>query len=422
MKITIHRGINQIGGCITEITTETTKIFIDLGHNLPKGDKPAIDENANKEAIEKLTKDCNAIFYTHYHGDHIDLFKFVSKTIPQYIGEIAKQVMLVKYKILAKSPRIKNITAEDVAKLDAFKTFKAKDNIKVGDISVTPYFVSHSACDSYMFLVESGEKRILHTGDFREHGYLGNGLEKCLNTFIIEKGVDVLITEGTMLSRVQEKVKSEKDLLIDVLRLINIPKHKYIFVLCSSTDIDRLASFHTASKMCEKNFLHDEYQGDVLKIFSETLGNERTDSIFNFDKAYLFDKIDEAEFEIDKHFGFCMLIRSSQLKLVKKLLEQLPQEESLLIYSMWDGYINENVKNGENLIQNYLNIWNLFENKEKIHTSGHATAETLAKVCELVNPRKAIIPIHSEHSADFAKLDISDSLKEKIITSQFFQF
>jgi len=101
MKITIHRGINQIGGCITEISTEKTKIFIDLGHNLPKGDKPVNDTKANKETIKELTKDCKAIFYTHYHGDHIDLYKFVPDTIPQYIGEVAKQVMLCKSKALA---------------------------------------------------------------------------------------------------------------------------------------------------------------------------------------------------------------------------------------------------------------------------------------------------------------------------------
>ena len=38
MKITIHRGLNQIGGCITEIQSLSgTKILIDLGHNLPDG-------------------------------------------------------------------------------------------------------------------------------------------------------------------------------------------------------------------------------------------------------------------------------------------------------------------------------------------------------------------------------------------------
>lgn len=253
MKITIHRGIDQIGGSITEIATETTKIFIDLGRNLPKGDNPTEDKNASKEVIEKLTKDCNAIFYTHYHGDHIDLYKYVPETIPQFIGEIAKQVMICKSKRLAKLPAKTNITEKDVEKLESFKTFKAKDKIKIGDVSITPYFVSHSACDSYMFLIEANGKSVLHTGDFREHGYLGKGLIPTIETYIAKRGIDVLISEGTMLSRLQEKVKHENDLKVEATKLLK--KYKYSFILCSSTDIDRLASFHDASKLCGRSFL-----------------------------------------------------------------------------------------------------------------------------------------------------------------------
>jgi ribonuclease J len=138
MKISIHRGINQIGGCITEIATATTTILIDLGHNLPKGDKPAEDENASIKAIAALTKGVAAIFYTHYHGDHLDLFKYTPEGIEQYIGEVAKEVMLVKYKKLANAPVIENVTIDDLKKLEAFKTFKAGDKIKTGDI--TPDF------------------------------------------------------------------------------------------------------------------------------------------------------------------------------------------------------------------------------------------------------------------------------------------
>ena len=39
MRIKIHRGIDQIGGCITVIQSASgTKILIDLGHNLPEAD------------------------------------------------------------------------------------------------------------------------------------------------------------------------------------------------------------------------------------------------------------------------------------------------------------------------------------------------------------------------------------------------
>jgi ribonuclease J len=97
---------------------------------------------------------------------------------------------------------------------------------------------------------------------------------------------------------------------------------------------------------------------------------------------------------------------------VKELLEQLPDEQTLLIYSMWSGYLERKNQNPD-----YVKLYNLFEQTEKLHTSGHASRETLAKVCALVNPTTAIIPIHSECSNDFTTLDISEELKRKVITS-----
>ncbi len=36
MKVIIHRGAHQIGGCITEVQSDNgTKIIIDIGENLP---------------------------------------------------------------------------------------------------------------------------------------------------------------------------------------------------------------------------------------------------------------------------------------------------------------------------------------------------------------------------------------------------
>jgi len=210
----------------------------------------------------------------------------------------------------------------------------------------------------------------------------------------------------------KEKVKHENDLKIDAIKLLR--RYKYSFILCSSTDIDRLASFHEASKKSGRSFLCDSYQKEILDIFTTNAISE----LFKFDNAYFYKHHHEKQFVAIREKGFCMLVRSSQIKIIKDLLESgyLPAEDTLLIYSMWDGYINENVKEGENIIQDYLNIWNLFKNKEKIHTSGHASPETLAKVCELVNPKTAIIPIHSEHSEELVNI-VADKQKEKIITA-----
>ena len=44
MKIKIHRGLDQIGGCITEIWTDSSRVFIDFGQNLPGNGKTATPE------------------------------------------------------------------------------------------------------------------------------------------------------------------------------------------------------------------------------------------------------------------------------------------------------------------------------------------------------------------------------------------
>lgn len=251
MNIIIHRGSNQIGGCITEIATDETRFFIDFGQNLPDNKGVINDKLAALEAVAQLTEGVSAIIYTHYHGDHVGLFPFVPNRVKQYIGEVALKVMLAKHS------HIEN--GKDLDKLNSFKTFRSGHSFLIGkDIRITPYFVSHSACDSNMLLIEAAGKRILHTGDYRNHGYLGKGLTKVIKAYIGQ--VDVLITEGTMLSRGNERVQHESQLKQDFIALMK--QYKNCFVVCSSTDLERLATIHAAHKETKPTapFICDEYQ------------------------------------------------------------------------------------------------------------------------------------------------------------------
>lgn len=80
MNIKIHRGLEQIGGCITEIFTDTSRIFIDFGQNLPGCGKPSTpeeDENLVKTILSYNNKKHEAIFYSHGHEDHVGLFEYI---------------------------------------------------------------------------------------------------------------------------------------------------------------------------------------------------------------------------------------------------------------------------------------------------------------------------------------------------------
>jgi len=413
MKITIHRGIDQIGGCITEIATKKTRILIDLGQNLPNGEGNIEDKFANSESIERLTKGINAIFYSHYHGDHIGLFHLVPDSVPQYIGSDAKKVVLCKYKRLSFIKNRQEQSAREISRIENMHTFRSKQMIKIGDIKITPYFVCHSACDASMFLIEADEKRVLHTGDFRGHGYVGKGLIPTIEKYILGKGqIDLLITEGTMLSRLDEKVRHENELKKEAISLMK--QYKNVFIMCSSTDLERLATFHAANKgLKNRPFVCDDYQGEILKIFSDTAGKES--SLFDFRKPYVFSDNNAKLLNWMQDKGFCMLVRATDkfVDYLSYLKPRINLKETVLIYSMWKEYINPNSKYAK---RQYLDFIRRFPLVKQLHTSGHASADCLAEICSLVNPTLAIIPIHSEHSADYQKLPIKEELKSKVIT------
>lgn len=412
MQIIIHRGIDQIGGCITEIATEKARILIDFGQNLPDGEGIVEDDFANLDSIGKITKDIDAIFYSHYHSDHLGLFHFAPDRIYQHIGKVAKRVLLCKHQRLSYIKGREEISANEISKIEHMHTFEAEQKIVIGDIQVIPYFVSHSAYDSYMFLIETNGKRILHTGDFRGHGYLSKGLMPTIKKLILKRGkIDFLITEGTMLSRIDERVLHENELKREVIELMK--QYKNVFVMCSSTDMERLATFHAANtELGGRPFVCDDFQKDVLEIFTDTAG--RKSPLFDFGESYSFWKGNSKLLKWMQEKGFCMMVRATDkfVDYLTFLEPQIDKNNTVLIYSMWKEYINPDSRHANN---RYLDFVKKFPSVKKIHTSGHASADCLFGVCNLVNPTLGIIPIHSENSSNYQNLPIKEELKSKII-------
>lgn len=414
MKIIIHRGINQIGGCITEISTDNARILIDLGQNLSNGEGIVTDSLASLEAIKDITQGINAVFYTHYHGDHLGLFHYVPTTTRQYISSVAKRISIRKYQQLSYIEGREQQSEVEIAKLETMGELVPRQTVIIEDIKVTPYFVSHSAYESYMFLIEADSKMILHTGDFRGHGYLSKGLIPTIKNTILPQGqIDFLITEGTMLSRAGERVMSENELGKEVRKVMK--RYKNVFVLCASMDMERLATFYAANRRLKSRpLVCDYFQKDVLEIFTESAGAHT--SAFHFKEIYEYRPSNTKlqAWMADK--GFCMFVRATNKfsTYCQAFLPRLNPNDTVLIYSMWKEYVNPT---GKHAIQRYVDFVSMFPNMEKLHTSGHASADCLAEVCNLVNPALGIIPIHSKDSSSYSNLPIREDLKEKIIVS-----
>lgn len=416
MEIKIHRGLDQIGGCITEIWTDSSRVFIDFGQNLPSNGKTASPEEDAlmvADIIRNNEKEHQAVFYTHAHEDHVGLFRYIP--LEQYIGEGSKELLLIKYRTLLEgyemaidechqlqegSKENEELQEENyrttkglIDKLKAFKTWKrtalkkSPSPITIGDIRVTPFFTCHSIYDAHMFLVEADGKRIWHTGDYRQHGYMGKGLFPMLRRYATD--IDVLITEGTMLKR-KDKCIHECEVSRKMESVMQA--FKYVFVLASATDIERLASIKVAAENANKPLcILSLFMKRTMELFT-VRDSSLSRGLFSFAPLFYTDKL----YGKLKRRGFAMVVGTSQTDRIKELLDKLLQEETLLIYSSWDGYY----KNAEQVKANskYKEFREIFHNVVDIHTSGHADKATIRKVIETVCP-KEVICIHKEAGA-----------------------
>ena len=409
-KIKIYQG-NQIGGCVVSIETEKTKICIDFGENLPGNDEK------EKIEIEGLTKPSSkiydALFFTHYHGDHIGRMKEVLEDVPMYMGKTAKKVLLTINKTT------KNNEMCEILK-NKVSTFTENRPKKIGDIKITPYSIDHSAYDAYMFLIETPDKVILHTGDFRLHGYRGYKTLSLIRSYIKDFGkrkIDILITEGTMLSRDNEKYYSERQMLKDAKELMK--KHKYIFLICSSTNLDSLATFYQAgqSQYPKRKMYANCYVYEQLKNFRETAG-KRT-SLYNFQniepivfnyESKLQNRETITQEERMKKFGFVTIIKGT--KSYEKWIERFKdcEEKPVVVYSMWNGYIEKGNKAYDKELANFCKKYKAIP----MHTSGHIYPKDLEKVINTISPREAIIPIHTENGEGLKNLELRNYLKRRI--------
>lgn len=375
MQIIIHRGTHQIGGCAAEIRTDSARILIDFGAELPDAEGNVSLDTLKINGLNCGKADFDGVFLTHYHGDHIGLVSEIMKPIPIFLGETAIDILS------AFSERAQNNYKDISGRLRPLTALKP---ITIGDMKVTPIPADHSAYDAYMFLIEAGGKRILHTGDFRLHGFRGKSTPKLLYQYA--QDIDVLIIEGTQLLRDTRQTMSELALQKEISN--EIRSHKYVFALCASTNIDRLASFYNATPK-GKYFVCDKYQKKLLDVIAA-----KSDSTwYQFDKALVYGENLKL-----RERGFVMPVRANRSFL--KIISMYP--EAVLIYSMWEGYLDGRSPELSQFVLPFQETGNI----RYLHSSGHATLMDTQRICNAVMPGKGIIPIHTENGEAFKKLGL----------------
>ncbi len=385
MQIRILKGTNQIGGVFTEISSKEAKIIIDFGDDL--------DGIKRLENIEGLTigePAYDGVFITHNHQDHMGRIDDILDGVPVYMSDLSRKIFETVFCFSKNKGKIHRQTIN----LEEGKT------VTIKDMKITPYIVDHSAYNSFMILIEAEGKRILHTGDFRNHGYKGVLLESTLKK--IGK-IDLLITEGTTLSREQVKSKTETELVDDIVE--KTKNYDQVLMLMSTTNIDRVTTMQRVANRTGKTVIHDIVLSNVLQLVTQKIPNAlNSKSIGVYLPGSVYIKRDREEYkkyiepfqnkieETGKllHGKFIMNIRVSMLKDIERLKDKV-LDNCCVVYSMWEGYQKEEIykKFFDRMKELNIDIYSL-------HISGHADYTAFNQVIEITKPN-AVIPMHTEN-------------------------
>lgn len=165
------------GGNSSIIKHKDTTILIDAGF-------------VYKELVSKMEAkginayDINAIFITHEHGDHI-----------RGVGKFMKKQLTTLYLTEKTYRAFNNKIKSDIGNKRTFLTYNV--GVKVGDLSVKCFPVSHDAVDAVGYVVEDGSKKLSYITDL---GYVTPPVKENLSdcdAIVIESNHDLTMLRNS---------------------------------------------------------------------------------------------------------------------------------------------------------------------------------------------------------------------------------
>ncbi len=396
MKIVIHRGSQEIGGTCIQLSAGKTTLLLDLG--LPLSPASA--------KLDVASLKPNAVLISHPHQDHFGLIDVLNPAVPVYIGELGQRLINATRMFLRKALPTNN-----------FQSFENRQPFEIGNFTITPFLVDHSAVDAYGFLIEAEGKRIFYSGDFRAHGRKSVLFENIIKNPL--QNIDLLFMEGTMLERNNDDFPSESAVEQKIYEIIKT-QINITFLISSSQNIDRIVSAYRACIKGHKTLVVDIYTAWVLeqlKIVSNRVPNMEweimgvyaspsQDETLKAHPGYFDDfrkrlynyRITKEELHANPQ-GYLFLGKMSHFRIINLYKKGNPVN---VIYSQWPGYLSYPNKDyyGAESFAAYRKDPQV--NFICAHTSGHATVADLKAYAQALKP-KQLVPVHTAAPKEFPK-------------------
>jgi len=429
-SLTFYGGLNEIGGNKILIEQGKTRVFFDFGQSFSLLDEffvpeaflsprdrfglrdyfslgliPPLKGLYSSGMLEHTNlkykePEYDAVFISHPHMDHFMHLRFLDPKIPIYMGETTERILrstqeTTKTKVFFEKSKVFN--------------FRTGKKVKAGEMQVTPIHVDHSVPGAYGFLIDTGEARIVYSGDLRQHGKKPEMTREFVKK-AKELEPDMLIIEGTRVSpRETRKNHTEPD--VERKSRNAVKKSKGIVLgMRYPKDLDRFYTFYSIAKKEGKELVISQKTANLLlHLKDDPIGlpdpiKDSTIKIFNREKK-VYKKWEKAlqPYSIGTDY-----IRKSQKRILLELdsycmpeLIDIGPAHGDIIHSMSEPFEEDPVSG---LVDRVLRNWakRFSMNYRQFHASGHASKKEIFSMIKEISPKK-VVPVHTKHPKLFKK-------------------
>ena len=402
MRVRIHRGAHEIGGCCVEVESQGARLVLDVGkplsarpgEHVPLPPVPGLAEGGDPSLL--------GVLISHPHLDHYGLLDQVHPSIPVYAGrEAAALVGAARYF----SP------AGPEPRTDGH--LRDQEPLRLGPFTVTPHLVDHSGFDAYSLVVDAGGRRLMYTGDLRGHGRKAVLFERMVSA--PPAGVHTLLLEGTHVhaepgDAEEDPARTEADVEAEMAATFRATPGLPV-VVSSAQNIDRLVTVYRAARRSGRTLLVDLYTATVVQsIGRPTIPQPGFPQLGVYIPRRQRVLVKEtAQFhrtrDVRAHRVFPEQLRADPARYVvlagnsavAELLTEGALRSGVLIWSMWEGYLAE--PSGRRMLAAAAAAGVAVLHQ---HTSGHAPLRDLKRLAQAIAPQR-IVPIHTEAATAYSR-------------------
>jgi ribonuclease J len=405
IRIITLGGVEEIGRNMTAIEYKDDIIVIDAGFMFKEEETPGIDYILpNTKYLEERKDKIRALIITHGHLDHIGGLPYIIDRIgnpPIYTRNLTS-IMIQKRQ--TEFPHLEALNIKIVEK---------DDRIKVGNLSVRFFSVTHTIPDSMGIIIETPFGSIVTPGDFKLNHFDGIALpeeEKEYDFFKDEK-VLLLLADSTNVENpgfstpesvvhknLEEIIKNIKGRLIIGTFASQLARLIKIINICEQLG----KKIAVEGRSMKVNIEIAELAG-MLKVKKDTIINSQDIESYPPDKVIVLSTGAQGE-----EFAALMRIATGNHKTIK-----LSKRDTVLLSSsIVPGNEKSVQKLKDNLARQGAHIIHFRTSDVYIHSTGHGNRGELEWLHKKIKP-KFFVPIHGHHYHLKLHAELAESLGMK---------